>query len=228
MCLAISTLLDAERLRPDTPLTLEASGGMCSDEKIQAALRSADEHELDAFLARFPGAADGATLEEKGQAEVRIRRKPAACRVLHTIRIRRRSARRAGLVVHAHELHSWKGTSRMRRRGVQKKKGPVSACKNGVPAYPVCQARKKAVFCFLGAKKQLRKKIRKAHFALGQKMETGIVIGDVHHTSQKACAEHVRTLLRSIGVTERMGRSGAKRRCALFLRAVPEAPARGR
>jgi len=65
MCLAISTLLDAEKLRPDTPLTLEASGGMCNDEKIQAALRSADEHELDAFLARFPGAADGATLEEK-------------------------------------------------------------------------------------------------------------------------------------------------------------------
>jgi hypothetical protein len=36
----------------------------------------------------------------------------------------------------------------------------------------------------------------------------GIVIGDVYHTSQKACAEYVRTLLCSIGVTERMGRSG--------------------
>ena len=39
-------------------------------------------------------------------------------------------------------------------------------------------------------------------------MEKGIVIGDVQHTSQKACAEHVRTLIRSIGVTERMGRNG--------------------
>jgi hypothetical protein len=65
MCLAISTLLDAEKLRPDTPLTLEASGGMCNEEKVQAALRSTDE--LDAFLAKFFGAADGATLEEKAK-----------------------------------------------------------------------------------------------------------------------------------------------------------------
>ena len=37
----------------------------------------------------------------------------------------------------------------------------------------------------------------------------GIDLGDVHHTSQKACADHVRALLRSIGVTERMGRNPA-------------------
>jgi hypothetical protein len=59
----------------------------------------------------------------------------------------------------------------------------------------------------LGAKKTNNEKKRlpkKAHFALAQKMEKGIVIGEVHHTSQKACAEYIRTLLRSIGVTERI------------------------
>jgi hypothetical protein len=62
----------------------------------------------------------------------------------------------------------------------------------------------------ISTKKKLKKKVpEKKRKRAKKKMEkTGIVIGDVHHTSQKACAEHVRTLLRSIGVTERMGRSG--------------------
>jgi hypothetical protein len=34
----------------------------------------------------------------------------------------------------------------------------------------------------------------------------GFVVGDVYHASQKECADHVRALLRGIGVTERMGR----------------------
>jgi hypothetical protein len=33
----------------------------------------------------------------------------------------------------------------------------------------------------------------------------GFVVGDVYHASQRECAEHVRSLLRGIGVTERMG-----------------------
>ena len=56
MCLAIRTLLDVEHLSPETPIRLEASGGRCDSEKVAAALRDNDEHELDAALAHFPSA----------------------------------------------------------------------------------------------------------------------------------------------------------------------------